>query len=176
PASPEWATIVPFHKLTQWLAYSLMEPMRRLMNARFTHVHLMTGLPEYRNGGLLVDTGLITLKTADRERGEEAYHAYRKAKGIESMEVVPAFETGDDVIVEWRALTVGFLDEIAAKVNERLGLRGTNALSLPQVLEAGTWKVSYFGIRDRCDSDMWMLTYERGGREIAAMSRPNTKE
>jgi hypothetical protein len=141
PTSPDWANYVPFHKLTQWLAYSLMEPMRRMMNARFTHMHLMTGLPEYRNGGLLIDTGLLILKPADQKRGETAYHAHMRSKGVDSMEVVPAFEPKDDVIVEWRACTVGFLDEIAARVNEDLGLEGANALSLPQVLEAGTWKV-----------------------------------
>jgi hypothetical protein len=141
PTSPEWATFVPFHKLTQWLAYSLMGPMERLMNARFRHIKLMTGLPEYRNGGLLVDTGLLNLKEADRQRGEQQYHQHMKKRGVESMEVVPAFEPSDDVIVEWRAVTVGFLDEIAKSVNERLGLSGANALSLAQVLEAGTWKV-----------------------------------
>lgn len=156
PASPpDYARFVPFHKLTQWLAYSLMEPMRRLMNARFTHVHLMTGLPEYRNGGLLIDTGLLTLREADVERGQRQYHEVMQKRGVESMEVVPAFEPSDDVIVEWRAVTVGFLDEIAKHVNERLGLAGPKKLSLAQVLEAGTWK---------------------GGREIAAVSRPNTKE
>lgn len=118
--------------------------MRRLMNARFRHVHLMTGLPEYRNGGLLIDTGLLTLKDADFERGKAQYHATMQRRGAESMEVVPAFEPSDDVIVEWRAVTVGFLDEIAKSVNERLNLKGDKALSLAQVLEAGTWKVCVF--------------------------------
>ncbi|KAF2673854.1 DUF1688-domain-containing protein [Microthyrium microscopicum] len=155
PSTPDWANFVPFHKLTQWLAYSLMGPMERLMGARFRNIKLMTGLPEYRNGGLLIDTGLLTLKEADRKVGERQYHEHMKARGVESMEVVPAFEPSDDVVVEWRAVTVGFLDEIAKSVNERLGLTGKSALSLAQVLEAGTWK---------------------GGREIAAVSRPNTKE
>ena len=47
-----WETIVPFHKLTQWLCYSLMQPMAVLMHIHFAGTELMTGLPEYRNGGL----------------------------------------------------------------------------------------------------------------------------
>jgi hypothetical protein len=46
------------------------------------------------------------------------------------------------VIVEWRAVTVGFLDELLDEVNSQLGLRGEEQLSLAQMLEAGTWKVS----------------------------------
>jgi hypothetical protein len=58
------------------------------------------------------------------------------------MEVVPLFTADDDVIVEWRALTVGFLDDLLAEVNTLLGLQGDKKLSLAQMLEAGTWKVS----------------------------------
>jgi hypothetical protein len=57
------------------------------------------------------------------------------------MEVVPLFTADDDVIVEWRALTVGFLDDLLAEVNLLLGLQGDSKLSLAQMLEAGTWKV-----------------------------------
>ena len=93
----------------------------------------MTGLPEYRNGGLLVDTGLLTLKDADVKRGLETYHRVTQ----KAVEVVPTFEPGDDVVVEWRAVTVGFLDELLAAVNKGLGTQ----LTLAQMLEAGTWKV-----------------------------------
>ena len=103
----------------------------------------MTGLPEYRNGGLLIDTGLITLKPADMERGLQAYKANAQQKGQPSMEVVPLFEPPDDVIVEWRAITVGFLDELLDEVNRGLGLSGKDKLSLAQMLEAGTWKVGW---------------------------------
>lgn len=138
PASP-WETIVPFHKLTQWLCYSLMVPMTKLLNVHFAGAELMTGLPEYRNGGLLVDTGLLTLKEADRQRGLKTYHA-TVGEG-KAVEVVPTFEPSDDVIVEWRAVTVGFLDELLAAVNKGLGLVGHDQLTLAQMLEAGTWKV-----------------------------------
>jgi hypothetical protein len=139
PAQP-WETIVPFHKLTQWLCYSLMVPMTKLLNVRFAGAELMTGLPEYRNGGLLVDTGLLTLKEADRERGLKIYH--ETIGDGNAVEVVPTFEPSDDVIVEWRAVTVGFLDELLAAVNTGLGLQGSQQLTLAQMLEAGTWKVN----------------------------------
>lgn len=147
--------ILPFHKLTQWLCYSLMVPMTKLLHVHFAGQELMTGLPEYRNGGLLVDTGLLTLKPEDTQRGLQAFQYNAMKDGQPNMEVVPLFAADDDVIVEWRALTVGFLDLLLVEVNKQLGLRGADQLSLAQMLEAGTWK---------------------GGREIAEVSRPNTKE
>ncbi|RMZ77262.1 hypothetical protein DV738_g4539, partial [Chaetothyriales sp. CBS 135597] len=147
PPAQAWENIVPFHKLTQWLCYSLMVPMTKLLNVHFAGAELMTGLPEYRNGGLLVDTGLLTLKQADAERGLQTFHQLNG----HGVEVVPTFEPDDDVIVEWRAVTIGFLDELLDAVNKGLGLHGSKSLSLAQMLEAGTWK---------------------GGREIAKVSRP----
>lgn len=154
PPSPHHAQIVPFHKLTQWLAYSLMAPMTKLMNIHFAHSDYLTGLPEYRNGGLFIDLGVLTLKGADTERGTLAFTENGKLDGQQSTEVVPLFDAGDDVVVEWRAMTVCLLDEVHAEINRALGLSGTSALSLPQVLEAGTWKA---------------------GREIAEVQRPNTR-
>lgn len=112
------------------------------MGIKFAGSELMTGLPEYRNGGLFIDTGFLTLRVADMERGLEAFHTNAKNEGQPSMEVVPLFEASDDVIVEWRALTVGFLDELLEEVNRKLGLSGKDRLTLAQMLEAGTWKVS----------------------------------
>ncbi|KAJ5992248.1 DUF1688-domain-containing protein [Penicillium sp. IBT 35674x] len=155
PAQP-WESIIPFHKLTQWLCYSIMVPMSKLMHIHFAGSDLLTGLPEYRNGGLLIDMGLLSLKADDMERGVQAFKDNAQIKGQPNMEVVPLFSTEDDVIVEWRAVTVGFLDELLDEVNTQLGLAGSeDQLSLAQMLEAGSWK---------------------GGREIAEVSRPNTKE
>lgn len=136
-----WENIVPFHKLTQWLCYSLMEPMSRLLHIRFAGTELLTGLPEYRNGGLLVDTGLLTLKEADMKRGLAAFRNNSMLKGQQTVEVIPLFATDDDVIVEWRAVTIGFLDELLIEVNGLLGLTGADQLTLAQMLEAGSWKV-----------------------------------
>ncbi|KAL9598642.1 MAG: hypothetical protein Q9219_004388 [cf. Caloplaca sp. 3 TL-2023] len=155
PSAQPWESIVPFHKLTQWLCYSLMAPMTRLMNIQFAGIDLLTGLPEYRNGGLLIDTGFVNLKPADAKRGLDAYRHNAMVKGQPSMEVVPLFSVDDDVVVEWRALTVGFLDDLLVDVNRLLKLEGPDKLSLAQMLEAGSWK---------------------GGRELAEVSRPNTKQ
>lgn len=142
PTQP-WENIVAFHKLTQWMTYSLMVPMQKLANVHFVGTELLTGLPEYRNGGLLVDTGLLTLKPEDAKRGLEQYQMNATRQGQPNVEVVPLFTADDDVIVEWRALTVGFLDMLLDEVNKLLGLQGDKRLSLAQMLEAGTWKVSY---------------------------------
>jgi hypothetical protein len=81
--------LVPFHKLSQWLSYSLIEPLEW---AGFSVVDIdgLTGLPEYRNGGLFLDAGVLALK-----RPEEA--------------AIP-HEVGSRLVVEWRALSVALLD------------------------------------------------------------------
>ena len=111
------AQLVPFHKLSQWLTYSLVEP---LTEAGIEVVELdgLTGLAEYRNGGLCLDLGLLQPKHS----------------GILGQAHSPSSE----VIVEWRALTVAMLDRIAARVREKLGLSSAE-LPLIKVLEGGTW-------------------------------------
>ncbi len=118
-----------------------MVPMTKLLDVYFAGSELLTGLPEYRNGGLLIDTGLLTLKPEDAKRGLEQYQKNAQLKGQPNVEVVPLFTVDDDVIVEWRAVTVGFLDELLSEVNTLLSLTGSDRLSLAQMLEAGTWKV-----------------------------------
>ncbi|KAF4978650.1 hypothetical protein FZEAL_5012 [Fusarium zealandicum] len=151
-----WESILPFHKLTQWLTYSLMQPMQQLLKMHFAGTELLTGLPEYRNGGLFVDMGVLTLKKDDSERGLQNYTDWVRRSGTGGVEVAPMFEASDDVIVEWRGVTVGFLDMLCMEVNKTLKkeLAG-NEMTLAQLLEAGSW---------------------RGGREIAEINRPNTKE
>ncbi len=113
-ASDGW---VPFHKLSQWLTYSLLEPFAWAgVNVR--GLDALTGLPEYRNGGLLVDSGVLALK--------DPALAGR------------TWQTGDELIVEWRALTVSLLDELAVPVRKDLGL-DEHHLPLARVLEGGTW-------------------------------------
>ena len=111
------AGLVPFHKLSQWLAYSLFEPLQRA-GFTITQPGALTGLPEYRNGGLLVDLGVLVPK---HSRVLEAEHA-----------------PGDDVIVEWRALTVALLDRVAEGVRVKLG-KSPSELPLANILEGGTW-------------------------------------
>lgn len=109
--------LVPFHKLSQWLAYSLVEPLEEA-GIRVVDLDALTGLPEYRNGGLLIDSGALRVKR--REVLERAW------------------SPGDEVIVEWRALIVALLDRIGAHVRLHLGL-DAETLPLVKVLEGGTW-------------------------------------
>lgn len=143
PGAASWESILPFHKLTQWLTYSLMQPMQSLLNMHFAGVELLTGLPEYRNGGLFVDLGVLNLKKDDMERGLQNYTDYCRRTGHKGVEVAPMFEPSDDVVVEWRGATVGLLDMLCSEVNKFLKkeLAG-NEMTLPQLLEAGSWKVS----------------------------------
>jgi hypothetical protein len=106
---------VPFHKLTQWLAYSLFEPLE-WAGARIGEPDALTGLPEYRNGGLLLDTGVLALRDP-------------RATGR-------TWPVGSELVVEWRALTVTLLDELAPLVRTRLGCP---QLPLARILEGGTW-------------------------------------
>jgi hypothetical protein len=57
-------------------------------------VSLMIGLPEYRNGGLLVDLGLLTL--TDKAKSE----------AISENEGIYKFSPSSQTVIEWRAITV----------------------------------------------------------------------
>lgn len=120
--------IQPFHKLTQWLAYSLMVPFVNVMRYSWRNVELGTGLPEYRNGGLFVDLGVLTLKPEALNRGQRA-----------SGQDLPMFKDSGDEIVEWRALTVALLDEVYAIIKKDMNEKGVQ-FSMAQMLEAGSWK------------------------------------
>ena len=113
-ASDGW---VPFHKLSQWLTYSLLEPFA-WAGVQVRGLDALTGLPEYRNGGLLVDSGVLVLKDP----------AVAQA----------LWQPGDELIVEWRALTVALLDELAGQVRKDLG-QDEQRMPLACVLEGGTW-------------------------------------
>lgn len=120
-------SLVPFHKLSQWLTYSLIEPIEE-GGTKISAVHEMTGLPEYRNGGLLLDRGLLSLRDA------------------KLLQV--AHEPASELVVEWRALTVVLLDRIAERVRTKLGL--TEAVfPLAKVLEGGTWWAGRAAAKER---------------------------
>jgi hypothetical protein len=108
---------MPFHKLSQWLTYSLLEPFQ-WAGVRVDELDALTGLPEYRNGGLLMDTGVLRLQDPGWSTGE--------------------WTAGDELVVEWRALTVALLDELAPLVRARLGV-DAQRMPLACVLEGGTW-------------------------------------
>lgn len=50
PVVEEGDNLVPFHKLTGWTTYSLLEPLQRQLKWEIVGIENMTGLPEYRNG------------------------------------------------------------------------------------------------------------------------------
>ncbi len=108
---------VPLHKLSQWLTYSLVEPFE-WAGARVTGLDQLTALAEYRNGGLLLDSGLLRLR--DEAVAQQLW------------------QPGDEIIVEWRALTVALMDEVAVAVRKQLRL-DANRLPLACVLEGGSW-------------------------------------
>jgi hypothetical protein len=108
---------VPFHKLSQWLSYFLIEPLQDA-GLSVTDVNGLTGLAEYRNGGLFVDAGVIA--------------PHDLAKSLQPNAV------DSPLIVEWRALTIALLDRIAPLVRAELGVDETK-FSLGCVLEGGTW-------------------------------------
>jgi hypothetical protein len=111
------AGLVPFHKLSQWLTYSLLEPFE-WAGVQVTELDALTGLPEYRNGGLLIDAGVLVPR-------DPAFAAGARTPG-------------DPWVVEWRALTVALLDELAPRVRQALGPEAA-ALPLACILEGGTW-------------------------------------
>lgn len=118
---------VPFHKLSQWLTYTLCEPLQE-SGVRITEASELTGLAEYRNGGLFVDGGVLIPK---HPRVLAAPH-----------------EVWSPLVVEWRALTVALLDRIAVEIRRQLGLR-PDQLTLAQVLEGGTWRAGRELARER---------------------------
>ena len=114
---PSFETLMPFHKLSQWLAYSLFEPFAEA-GLVFYDERELTGLPEYRNGGLLLDLGVLELRDpadATRKHGPDS-----------------------PLIIEWRALTIALLDRLAARVRGKLD-KSESEMPLTQILQGGTW-------------------------------------
>lgn len=112
------AGLVPFHKLSQWLTYSLVEPLS-ISGVRVSGLEALTGLAEYRNGGLFLDLGVLQPK--------------------HTAVLGQAHSVGSEVVVEWRALTISLLDRLAPLVREELGM-DEDSLPLSRVLEGGTWR------------------------------------
>jgi hypothetical protein len=108
---------MPIHKLSQWLSYSLIEPLEAAGIA-VVDIDGLTGLAEYRNGGLFVDGGVLTLG--------------------DPQDAGRAHPVEGPLVVGWRALTVALLDRLAPMVRERLGV-SAEAFPLARVLEGGTW-------------------------------------
>lgn len=119
--------LIPLHKLSQWLAYSLIEPLQ-MAGIRVTDIDGLTGLAEYRNGGLFIDAGVLAFRDAEDARREH--------------------EVASPLVVEWRALTVALLDRVADEIRQRLSLDATS-LPLAKILEGGTWAAGRRLARER---------------------------
>ena len=78
----------------------------------------LTGLAEYRNGGLFLDCGVI-----------EPRDPALLQRPLDAL---------SEPVVEWRALTVALLDRLAVRVRERLG-KSADEFPLARVLEGGSW-------------------------------------
>jgi Protein of unknown function (DUF1688) len=109
--------LVPFHKLSQWLTYSLIEPVEAA-GLSVVELDALTGLAEYRNGGLFIDLGAI----------------------VPRMPLDPdtAHAVASELVVEWRALTVALMDRLLDPVREKLGVTAAD-FPLAKMLQGGTW-------------------------------------
>ncbi len=109
--------LMPLHKLSQWLSYSLIEPLQRA-GVTVSEIDGLTGLAEYRNGGLFVDMDVITPRNLAEATRPQAVDS--------------------EFVVAWRALTVALLDRLLPLVREKLGVNA-QAFPLGALLEGGTW-------------------------------------
>lgn len=109
--------LVPLHKLSQWLAYSLVEPLEAA-GIEVVDMDGLTGLAEYRNGGLFVDAGVLSL--TDPEAAGRSH------------------KVSDPLIVAWRSMTVALLDRLAPLVRTKLGVTEQD-FPLARMLEGGSW-------------------------------------
>lgn len=119
--------LVPLHKLSQWLSYSLIEPLQRA-GVKVSDIDGLTGLAEYRNGGLFVDASVLELH--------------------EPLRILEAHDVSSELVVEWRSLTVALLDKLADVIRARLGM-DAETLPLAKILEGGTWAAGRAIARDK---------------------------
>ena len=113
----ETSGLVPLHKLSQWLSYSLIEPLQ-WAGIEVIDIDGLTGLAEYRNGGLFIDTGVLTLRDPGAAQREHTVDS--------------------ELVVEWRELTVALLDRLADVIRMRLNM-DRKSLPLARILQGGTW-------------------------------------
>ena len=116
-SAEEFPGLVPFHKLSQWLTYSLIEPLVR-GGIEVCELNGLTGLAEYRNGGLFVDCGVI--------QPDKAILAHQP------------LDVASEIVVEWRALTVALRDEMGVRVRRQLAV-DEDDFPLACLLQGGSW-------------------------------------
>ncbi|MEE2961070.1 MAG: DUF1688 family protein [Myxococcota bacterium] len=132
---------VPFHKLSQWLTYSLLDRFVA-EGCSITHLDQLTGLAEYRNGGLFIDQGVLSLRDTSL------------------LEV--AHPPSSEFIIEWRALTIVLLDKIAESIRT-LRNKDAHALPLVKILEGGTWRAGRIAAKEKRDDGAPPIRIESDG-------------
>ena len=88
----------------------------------------LTGLPEYRNGGLFIDHQVLLPKRD---------YVMKDTHSVDS-----------EVVVEWRALTVCLLDRLAKIIRIKLN-KDEKQLPLAKILEGGSWSAGRRIARER---------------------------
>lgn len=91
----------------------------------------MTCLAEYRNGGLFIDSGVLTFRD-------------HVAKTIDTK----FYDAGSELVIEWRAMTIVLLDILAERLKKKAKRED---LSLASILEGGSWRAGRelaFKVRD----------------------------
>jgi hypothetical protein len=109
--------IVPFHKLSQWLTYSLIEPLIA-RGLDVIQLDALTGLAEYRNGGLFMDMEALSLRDASQ--------------------AAEIHDVASPLIIEWRALTIALLDRLLPLVRTELDI-SAEQFPIASMLEGGSW-------------------------------------
>lgn len=132
---------VPLHKLSQWLSYSLIEPLQRV-GVAVSNIDGLTGLAEYRNGGLFVDAAVLELH--------------------EPLRILEPHDVSSELVVEWRSLTVALLDKLAEVIRGRLGMNA-ETLPLARILEGGTWAAGRAIAREKRENGASPITVVSDG-------------
>jgi Protein of unknown function (DUF1688) len=133
--------LMPLHKLSQWLSYSLIEPLQE-PGFTVTGTDRLTGLAEYRNGGLMLDSRLLKLR--------------------EPADMQTSWPVDSELVVEWRALTVALLDRLLPLVRKRLGVSERD-FPLGAMLEGGSWAAGRKLAREKRASSAPPLTVVSDG-------------
>jgi hypothetical protein len=104
--------LVPFHTQAQSLAYTLFAPLER-SGYTIAQANSLNGLADARTGGPLVELGVLV------------------PKYLEVREIQHRWE--DEIIVEWRALTIAVLERLAQAVRTQLS-QSTSELTYARVI------------------------------------------
>ncbi|MFN9450401.1 MAG: DUF1688 family protein [Rubrivivax sp.] len=112
PGTGGW---LPLHQPAQWLVFSLLEPLAQAGLALADDQGL-TALAAGRAGAMLLDSGIaVPRATPDLQR---------------------EWKVGDSWIIEWRALTLHCMTQVAEQARAQCAARGL-VLTLAQVLQQG---------------------------------------